>query len=169
MDGHIIEERQVGIAITCHVSRFDIILYEVTEQRCFEPPLCITCSTRRNGAEIGGNSAAERHHLIIAVELRVYKLEVYEQAFFVLNDFRLLSGHTHIGSVAAALIVYYQSELRRNLRLDDIGRKRIVSKHVALHEVYEIKLRRGLHCHVHWIEVARYNQIGVRVEIRKRA
>ena len=64
MDGHLVEQRQVLVAIAGDMGRLNVILHEVTQQRRLQPPLGVGLRMGRNGAEVGGDSLSERQRLV---------------------------------------------------------------------------------------------------------
>ena len=105
MDGYIVEQREVLVAITGQMGGSYVVIGEVSEQRALDPPLCIAGAMCWNGSEVGGYASAQSQGLLLSVELAAHEFELYLESLFVIYDFRLVGGHPYIGSIAIAQVV----------------------------------------------------------------
>ena len=121
VDGDLVEQRQVLVAIAGDVGGLYIILHKVTQQRALQPPLGISLRVGRNGAEVGRNSLSQGQRLLLSVQLRADKLEVDEQSLLVVDNLRLVGDHLDVGGIAVALVVDDKCKLGRHHRLNLVG------------------------------------------------
>ncbi len=120
--------------------------------------------TGGNGAEFRGHAAAEGKRLVASVELAADELELNGQALLVVDDFGLVGHHAHVGGVAVADVVDEQRELSFLAGFDSFG-ERVIADDVALHEVGEVEVGRGLDGECHGGEVAGHGQAAERVGV----
>ena len=168
MDRHLVEQREILVAVAAHVCRLDIVVGEMTQKRRLQPPLGVRLRVRRNGAKLGRYALAQAQHLLLTVQLRAHELEINEQPLLVLNNLRLLRHHAHVRSVAVALVIDDDRKLGGNHRLHGILRQRVVAVDVALHEVRQVKFRRRLHRQRHRVEIASHLKARIGVDVRQR-
>ena len=69
VDGYLIEQRQVLVAIAGDVGSLDVILDEVSQQRRLQPPLGVSLRMSRNVAEVGRNALTQCQRLVLSVQL----------------------------------------------------------------------------------------------------
>ena len=154
VDSHLVEQTEVGVVITGHMSGTHIIVGEVSEQVALQFPLGKRLRLGRYGAEAGCYTSAQSKSLVAAVDHTGEYLEVDEQALFILDDLRLVGGDVYLSGISCALVIDKQSKLSRHTGLHHIRCEGVVTHHITLHEVSEIQFGAGLHGESHREEFA---------------
>ena len=166
MDGHLVEQRQVFVAITGDMGGLHLVVGEVAKQRACQPPLGVHLRVGGYGAEVIGDSLSERQGGITTVYLRADQFEIDKQALLILNNLGLLRHHIHVCGIAVALVVDKQCKLGR-YGLFNLLRQRVVAIDIALHEVSQVKLWRWFHGECDGRECARCFKTCERIDIRQ--
>ena len=168
VDAHLVEKAQVGVAVAAQVRGLDVVRGEVAEQGALDPPLGIGRALCGYVADFRGHGSAECQRLVGAVELAADEFKVNQQSLLVVDDLGLLGVHPHVGSIAVADVVDEECELSLFARFDS-GGQGVVAHHVALHEVGEVEVGRGLDGEGDGHQLARHADTGEGVGVREGA
>src|ERR1039457_1645674 len=121
------------------------VVGEQTLERGGEEPLANLDPSRRQIAKV----RRQRWRGWLSGNLGADDLEADEQSLLVINDCGLGGGDLEIMRRAITFILHHHREREWYRRLD--GRRvRVVGKDVALQEVFQVKLRIGLHADRGW-------------------
>ena len=142
VDGHLIDEREVGFTQAVEVLKRRLVVDEQSLERGGEKPA--------PDADLAGIDAPEvrreRRRQAAARDFGGDDLEVDQQPALVLDDLRLAGDDADVLCFAPSGVPHHDGEAVGNRGLDDVARERIIREHVALVEIFNPQTRVRKHC-----------------------